>query len=281
MKRGMLMRENKPSTTTTQQSATQQSTTSQQSTSNTTTTQQPTPKPVFMRLLMLFGGGVGCLLVGIIVSMVTGDLVMLAMSAVLGIAFVTKGILLIRKIRLGHIYSVSGVCVSIVPKLLGRYRRIELVDVSSGNDICFILPKKVVFKIGHSYTCYFDNQLNDQHSHHNQHQHLYDQHSQHNHNHNYQDRQGRGDSSKGGFFNADMDLPTNGFLGFEDFGVYQEKPVVTSSPSPPSVTSSIAPQKLMEAASTTPQKLTEATPDFAGNPANTENTDKTVNAVKC
>ena len=27
------------------------------------------------------------------------------------------------------------------------------------------------------------------------------------------------------FFNADMDLPTNGFLGFEDFGVYQEKPV--------------------------------------------------------
>ena len=48
------------------------------------------PKPVFMRLLMLFGGGIGCLLVGIVVSMVTGDLVMLAMSAILCVAFVAK-----------------------------------------------------------------------------------------------------------------------------------------------------------------------------------------------
>jgi len=147
------------------------------------------PKPVFMRLLMLFGGGAGCLFVGIIVSLVTGDLVLLAMSAILSVALVAKGILLKRKIKAGQIYSVSGVCIGIVPKMFGRYKRIELVDIATGNDVFFILPKKVIFKVGHVYTCYFDNQI----------------------------------------INADLDLPTNGFLGFEDFGVYQEKPAVTTA----------------------------------------------------
>jgi len=156
------------------------------------------PKPVFMRLLMLFGGGIGCLLVGIVVTMVTGDLVLLAMSAVLSIAFVAKGFLLKRKISSGQIFHVSGVCVSITPKILGRYRRMELVDTATGDEIHFILPKKVVFKIGHVYNCFFDNQISN--------------------------RPVNINNAKGGFFSADMDLPTNGFLGFEDFGVYQEKP---------------------------------------------------------
>jgi len=157
------------------------------------------PKPVYMRLLMLFGGGAGCLLVGIVVFMVTGDLVLLAMSAVLNIAFVVKGFLLKRKISSGQLFCVSGVCVSIVPKILGRYRRIELVDTDTGDEMHFILPKKVIFKIGHVYNCYFDNEITN--------------------------RSVSINSSKSGFFNADMDLPTNGFLGFEDFGVYQEKPL--------------------------------------------------------
>jgi hypothetical protein len=162
-----------------------------------------TPKPVFMRLIMLFGAAVGCLLVGIVVSRATGDMILLAMSAILGTAFIAKGLLLKRKIRTGQIYSVAGVCVSIAPKILGRYRRIELVDTDTGNDVSFILPKKVVFKIGHVYTCYFDNQIGS--------------------------RPLNINNPKGRFINADMDLPTNGFLGFEDFGVYQEKPVVVTS----------------------------------------------------
>ena len=32
---------------------------------NEENTRQPIPKPVLMRLFMLFGGGVGCLIVGI------------------------------------------------------------------------------------------------------------------------------------------------------------------------------------------------------------------------
>jgi xanthosine utilization system XapX-like protein len=154
-----------------------------------------TPRPVFMRMLMLFGSAAGCLLVGVVVSTVTGDMIMLAMSAILGIAFSTKGVLLKRKISAGQICSVSGVCISIVPKILGRYRRIELVDIDTGDDVSFILPKKITFKIGHIYTCYFDNQIS---------------------------------SSPLNINNSGMDLPANGFLGFEDFGVYQEKPSVAA-----------------------------------------------------
>jgi hypothetical protein len=129
-------------------------------------------------------------------------MIMLAMSAILGIAFATKGFLLKRKISAGQIYSVSGVCVSIAPKILGRYRRIELVDIDTGDDVSFILPKKVTFKIGHVYTSYFDNQITN---------------SPLNIN-----------NPRGGLINAGMDLPTNGFLGYEDFGVYQEKPLVSA-----------------------------------------------------
>jgi hypothetical protein len=182
------------------------------------------PKPILKRLLTLFVGGMGCLVVGLIAARVTGDMVLLGMSAVLCLAFIAKGFLLRRKILDGKIYSVSGVCVSIAPKFLGRYRRIELVNPDNGEDIFFILPKKIAFKIGHVYTCYFDN--------------IIDKHRQNIRQDNRSsdrksgeatDNQESAKSKKGGFFNVnmtDMDLPTNGFLGFEDFGVYQEKPKV-------------------------------------------------------
>lgn len=164
------------------------------------TTDTTTPKPVIMRMIMLFGAAAGCLLVGIVVSRVTNDMILLTMSAILGMAFIAKGFSLKRKISAGQIYSVSGVCLSIAPKILGRYRRIELMDTDTGNDVSFILSKKVVFKIGHVYSCYFDNQISS--------------------------RPLNISNPKGGFINADMNLPTNGFLCLEDFGVYQEKPVV-------------------------------------------------------
>jgi len=178
--------------------------------SETTAPSAAIPKPVFMRLLMLFGGSIGCLAVGIIVSLVTGDLALLIMSSILSITFAAKGFLLRRKINAGQIFSVSGVCVSIAPKMLGRYKRIELVDVSTGDDVHFILPKKTVFKIGHVYTCYFDNQIGNRPQRMGQHS---------------QAANSPGvNTPKSRFISADMDLPTNGFLGFEDFGVYQEKP---------------------------------------------------------
>jgi len=196
---------------------------------------QTMPKPVFMRMVMLFGGGIGCLFVGIIVTQATSDTVLLIMSAILGVAFVSKGYLLRRKIKSGLIYNVSGVCVSIVPKLLGRYRRIELVDTNTGNDTYFILPKKIVFKIGHVYTCYFDNDIKI--GNRGSVKHLGDKSPSNNDivsgnispESNSEDKKPTSNNTRRGrsrFFSADMDLPTNGFLGFEDFGVYQERPTM-------------------------------------------------------
>jgi len=186
-----------------------------QDTTETLEAHTSTPKPVFIRLLTLFGGGVGCAFVGIVVTLATGDLVLLALSGILGVAFITKGFLLRRKIKLGQIYSVSGVCVSVAPKMLGRYRRIELVDVTTGDDAHFILPKKVVFKVGHVYTCYFDNQI-----------------SRRPENLNGSSDLENFNSRKNRLLSTDFDLPANGFLGFEDFGVYQEKPVPVASVTP-------------------------------------------------
>jgi len=171
------------------------------------TTEVPTitiPKPIFKRLLILFVGGAGCLFVGIVVSVATDDLVMLWLSAILGVSFIAKGFFLRSKIRKGLIFEVLGVCVSVAPKFFGRYRRIELVDVDNGGSAYFILPKKVVFKIGHVYTCYFDNPINNQPM--------------------VRNSDNGSKTPKGRFFNDGLDLPTNGFLGFEDFGVYQERP---------------------------------------------------------
>ena len=166
------------------------------------------PKPLFIRLLLLFAGGGGCLLTGAVVSMVTGDLIMLGMSAVLGTAFIFKGVLLKKKVYSGEIFTVSGVCISLTPKILGRYRRIELVNTDTGEDIHFILPKKVMFKVGHVYNSYFDHPISN--------------------------RPLNADGSQDGFLYgqaAELDLPASGFLGFEDLGVYREKPVISSAAS--------------------------------------------------
>ena len=172
---------------------------------NEENTRPPMPKPVLMRLFMLFGGGVGCLIVGIFMSKMMGDWVLLAMSVILFISFLAKGFLLKRKINSTQIYKISGVCVSSAPKMFGRYKRIDLVDTQTGGEVSFIMPKKVVFKIGHVYTCYFENNFNDR---------LEDE-----------------NNFEGGFFSMSVDLPTNGFLGYENLGVYQEKPAtVTNTP---------------------------------------------------
>ncbi|MCL2047416.1 MAG: hypothetical protein FWG87_01700 [Defluviitaleaceae bacterium] len=156
------------------------------------------PKPVFLRVLTLLGGGVGCLLAGIVVSLVTGDLVILALSVILCVTFTSKGVLLKRKIAAGQIYSVSGVCVGITPKILGRYKRVELVNTDTGDTVQFVLPKKSAFKIGYVYTCYFDHHINN--------------------------RLVSVDNSQVGYFNAELDLPANGFLGLENYGIYQGTP---------------------------------------------------------
>ena len=162
----------------------------------------PIPRPVFLRLLMLFGGGICCLFIGAIVAWTMRDATTLGMSGIICAALIIAGVSLKRKISRGEIFSLSGVCISITPKMFGRYRRNTFVIVETGEEISIVLPKKIEYKIGHSYTTYFTSPIKQSH-------------------------QTDNETPQGGFFTADMDFPTNGFIGREDFGIYSEKPTST------------------------------------------------------
>jgi len=74
------------------------------------------PKPVFIRMLMLFCGGVGCLFVGIIVSFATGDSILMAMSAIIFATFITKGLCLEIKSDAGSYILFPGSAQVLHPK---------------------------------------------------------------------------------------------------------------------------------------------------------------------
>jgi len=83
-----------------------------------------------------------------------------------------------------------------------------LVDVQTDEEFHIILPKKTVFKVGHSYTCYFDTPINAK-------------------NPTVATTPNTTTNATNAWL-EDMDLPTNGFIGYEDFGIYREAPVTTS-----------------------------------------------------
>jgi len=120
------------------------------------------------------------------------------MSLIICIALIIAGISLKIKISKGNLYSISGVCISSTAKILGRYKRNILVIIETGEEVAITLPKKIEFKIGYRYTCYFSNPITNRQT----------------------------ENPVGGFSYADMDFPTNGFLGCEDFGLYSDKPAI-------------------------------------------------------
>ena len=171
----------------------------------------PLPKPIFMRLLLLFSGAVGCLFVGVVTGVAISDGLTLVLSIILSVTFAGKGIMLIRKLRNCQVYHATGVCISNTPKIMGRYRQVKLVDIITGREVAFILPRKIMFKIGHHYICYFDHPLSRP---------------------NGVSTSSLERAMDGGFFYVTFDLPTPGFLGFEDLGLYQEKVITTKEELP-------------------------------------------------
>lgn len=162
-----------------------------------TATREPPviPRPIFIRLLVCFAAGPGFLLVGTFAAVALRDISLFVGAAVIGIVFVCSGVILKRKVRDGKIYSVSGVCLDITPRFYGRYSRIEMVEVDTGENISFTLPRKVAFKRGHFYTCYFD--------------------------HRFYALRDNSDTNPKASINESLDLPTSGFLGYEHQGLYQ------------------------------------------------------------
>ena len=167
--------------------------------------QVPLPRPVIMRINLLFAGSIACLVVGGIASSIFNDRMLLFLALIVAVGTATKAYLLRRKVLIGGIYSVSGVCISITPRIMRRYMKNTLVDVQTDEEFHIILPKKTVFKVGHSYTCYFDTPINAKNP-----------------------TVATTPNATANAWLEDMDLPTNGFIGYEDFGIYREAPVTTS-----------------------------------------------------
>jgi len=159
---------------------------------------QRIPQPVTTRLLLLFAGGIGCLLLGVVLSVSMNDFILFILSLFVFATMLGKGFILYRKVKAGSIYSIRGVCTDISPKLMRRYSKTTFIDVDSEtfDENFTVLPKKTVFKVGHKYVVYFDRPIR---------------------------RPGETDPTKTQWIDPES-LPTEGFIGIEHLGIYQEAP---------------------------------------------------------
>jgi len=154
----------------------------------------PVPPPVFKRVILLWASGVGVLILGMALSIGMRDPIQMALSAVLGVWLISYGVLLWRRVtgrsKSGGLYVYRGICVEHVPKIRGHYIENSFYNTEggiNGTEWKIVMPRKVQFKIGHEYICYFDKNIMAQ--------------------------QGT---------ELWTDKPTEGFLAKEDLGIYTD-----------------------------------------------------------
>ena len=112
------------------------------------------PAPLKKKILLMALVGVGCLLVGIVLCVFSKDTMMLFLSlGVFGFS-VYKAFSIYRLIAKNEYEVVEGTCVGIVPKMLGRYRKIKIMD-DEANESTLLLDKQSKIKIGDRYRFYF------------------------------------------------------------------------------------------------------------------------------
>ena len=110
--------------------------------------------PLKNKILLMAFVGVGCLLVGIALCIFSKDTMMLFLSlGVFGFS-VYKAFSIYRLIIKNEYEVVEGTCVGIVPKMLGRYRKIKIMD-DEANESTLLLDKQSKIKIGDRYRFYF------------------------------------------------------------------------------------------------------------------------------
>ena len=106
------------------------------------------PAPLRRKLFLTGIIGAGCLLIGAAMSFILKDQIMLFLSLAVFAASVARALSYYR------IITDKGVCVSIVPKPLRKYRKIKIVD-GDGNESTMLLGKQSRVKIGYRYRFYF------------------------------------------------------------------------------------------------------------------------------
>lgn len=112
------------------------------------------PAPLRRKLFLTGIIGAGCLLIGAAMCFILKDRIMLFLSLAVFAASVVRVLSYYRIITDKSYETVEGVCVSIVPKPLHKYRKIKIMD-GDGNESTMLLGKQSRVKIGYRYRFYF------------------------------------------------------------------------------------------------------------------------------
>ena len=112
------------------------------------------PAPLRRKLFLTGIIGAGCLLIGAAMCFILKDRIMLFLSLAVFAASVVRVLSYYRIITDKSYETVEGVCVSVVPKPLRKYRKIKIMD-GDGNESTMLLGKQSKVKIGYRYRFYF------------------------------------------------------------------------------------------------------------------------------
>ena len=112
------------------------------------------PAPLKKKTVLTVLIGIACLFIGIAFYIFGKDLIMLLLSIGVFLFSAYKSITLYRIVSKGAYEVVEGVCVSIVPKFFGRYRKIKIVD-DEKNERSLMIAKSSKIKVGDDCRFYF------------------------------------------------------------------------------------------------------------------------------
>lgn len=112
------------------------------------------PKPLFSKLVAVAAIGFLCLLGGSVYGLTSGDRILLMLSILIGACSLIRFMLLLRDIRSGSYYVLSGVCVKRVPSLFKKSQQITFKS-DDGKEYHFIIEKSIKLLEGHHYRLYF------------------------------------------------------------------------------------------------------------------------------
>lgn len=112
------------------------------------------PNPLKHKLYLTLLIGLLCLIIGIVMFIMSKDIIMLFLSSLVCCMSFIKSFFLYRSIAEQKYEVVEGVCVAITPKPLRKYRKIKIMD-DFGNESSILLSKHTKLKIGFRYRLYF------------------------------------------------------------------------------------------------------------------------------
>lgn len=106
------------------------------------------------KLLLTVLLGLLCLLIGFAIYLFANDRITFYLSIAICIFSLYKVIMLYYTIIKHKYETVDGTCVSIIPKLFRKYRKIKIMD-DNGTESTLLLNKHSKIKIGTRYRFYF------------------------------------------------------------------------------------------------------------------------------